>query len=209
MASPTRIRLLGANMDITTAEQVFDFATERLAQGRSGLVANHNLHSLHLLRRDHALEAFFASADMIEIDSTPIIAWGRLMGQPLGAENRCTYLDWRESFWARASREGWRVYHLGCAPGVGEAAIDGIRTRWPEADIRSRHGFFDPDGSENAEVLAEIAAFDPDILFVGMGMPRQERWILAKLRQSAGQDVDGGCGQLRARVVPISAAACS
>ena len=179
MASTARIRLLGAEMDITTAAEVFDFAAARLAEGRSGLVANHNLHSLHLLRRDPGLAPFFASADLIEIDSTPIIAWGRLMGRPLTPANRCTYLDWREAFWARASREGWKVFHLGCAPGVTEAAADSIHRRWPQARIAGRHGFFDMDGADNAEVLAQIAAFDPDILFVGMGMPRQERWILA------------------------------
>lgn len=42
-----------------------------------------------------------------------------------------------------------------------------------------------------------------------MARALHRRGVLTKLRRSAAQDVDGGCGQLRARVVPISAAACS
>ncbi|HMO46797.1 MAG TPA: RNA methyltransferase [Rubrivivax sp.] len=42
-----------------------------------------------------------------------------------------------------------------------------------------------------------------------MARTLHRRGVLTKLRRSAAQDVDGGCGQLRARVVPISAAACS
>ena len=179
MAFPARIRLLGAEMDVTTAAGVFDFTAARLAEGTGGLVANHNLHSLHLLRRKPELAAFFEQADIIEIDSTPLIAWGRLMGHRLSSENRCTYLDWREAFWTRARSEGWRVFHLGCAPEVGMKGAAAIRKRFPGAQIAERHGFFDMAGDENEAVLAQIAAYDPDVLFVGMGMPRQEQWILA------------------------------
>ena len=119
MAHPARIRLLGAEMDVTTASGVFDFTAARVREGTGGLVANHNLHSLHLLRHTPELAAFFASADVIEIDSTPLIAWGRLMGHRLSTENRCTYLDWRDRFWRLADKNGWRVYYLGGAPGVG------------------------------------------------------------------------------------------
>ena len=179
MASTARIRLLGAEMDVTTAPRVFDFTAARLAEGRGGLVANHNLHSLHLLRRRPELAAFFASADVIEIDSTPLIAWARLMGHRLSSENRCTYLDWRDAFWARAQAEDWRVFHLGCAPEVGSRAVSAIRKSFAGVEIGERNGFFDMAGAENEAVLAQIAAFDPDVLFVGMGMPRQEEWILA------------------------------
>ena len=195
MAHPARIRLLGAEMDVTTASGVFDFTAARVREGTGGLVANHNLHSLHLLRHTPELAAFFASADVIEIDSTPLIAWGRLMGHRLSTENRCTYLDWRESFWARAQTEGWRVFHLGCAPQVGSRATAAIRARFPGVEIGERNGFFDMAGADNEAVLAQIAAFDPDILFVGMGMPRQEQWILAN-RQRLG----------RAVIFPIGAA---
>lgn len=54
-----------------------------------------------------------------------------------------------------------------------------LKLRYPEADIAIHHGFFDarPGSSENAAVLDRITAFQPHILFVGMGMPRQELWI--------------------------------
>lgn len=174
-----RITLLGEAMDAVTREQVMAFAADRVAQGRKGLVANHNLHSLHLLKRDRSMGAVYERADLIEIDSMPLIAWGRLLGHRLGREHRNTYLDWREDFWALAAARGWRVFHLGCRPGVGAAAAEAIGRRFPGAVIGERDGYFDVDGAENEAVLADIAAFRPDILFVGMGMPRQERWIVA------------------------------
>jgi N-acetylglucosaminyldiphosphoundecaprenol N-acetyl-beta-D-mannosaminyltransferase len=46
-------------------------------------------------------------------------------------------------------------------------------------EIGFRHGFFDMnDPTESAAVVAQIRDWRPDVLFVGMGMPRQERWVL-------------------------------
>jgi N-acetylglucosaminyldiphosphoundecaprenol N-acetyl-beta-D-mannosaminyltransferase len=147
-------------------------------QPGTSLIANHNAHSLFLLRRSPRLRAFFASADLIQIDSRPLIAWGRLMGLPLRPAMRSTYLDWREDFWKLAEARRWRVFYLGGAPGVAETAARRLSARHPRAAIAAHHGYFDrsPGSAENAAVLRTIAAFDPDVLMVGMGMPLQETW---------------------------------
>lgn len=175
----TRIRLLGVEMDAVTRAQVMAFTAARVAEGRRGLVANHNLHSLALLGREPEMARFYALADLIEIDSMPLVAWGRLLGRKVGREHRNTYLDWREDFWRLAAEKGWRVFHLGCKPGVGVSAVDVLSARWPGVTFAERDGYFDLTGPENEAVLAQVAAFAPDILFVGMGMPRQEEWIAA------------------------------
>ena len=176
--TPRRIRLLGCEMDAVTAEEVMALVAVRAAERRKALVANHNLHSVHLFRRDARMRALYARADLVEIDSMPLVAWGRLLGHRLGREHRNTYLDWRERFWREATARGWRVFHLGCRPGVGATARARLLDRFPGAVIGERHGYFDAAGADNDAVLAEIAAFAPDVLLVGMGMPRQEHWIL-------------------------------
>ena len=177
--SARRIRLLGREMDVVTREQVMATIAARAAEKRKTLIANHNLHSLRLWDREPAMARLYARAEIVEIDSMPLVAWGRLMGLKLGREHRNTYLDWREDFWRMASAGGLRVFHLGCKPGVGAAAREALLKQYPGAVIGERHGYFDLEGVENEAVLAEIAAFEPDVLFVGMGMPRQERWIEA------------------------------
>lgn len=172
-----RIQALGAEMDLVRPEEVMHHVEAAVEERRPFLVANHNLHSLYLLRRDARLARFFAQADVIEVDSTPLIAFLRLLGLHGRPFHRCTYLDWRAHFWSLADRKAWRVYYLGGAPGVAEAAADQLARRYPGAVLQTRNGYFDPEGAENAAVLADIKGFDPHILFVGMGMPRQEVWI--------------------------------
>lgn len=174
-----RITLLGEAVDLVTCGGVMDFLARKVAAGEKAIVANHNSHSLYLLARHPEMRAAYERADIVELDSTPLVLWGRLLGKPVSRANRCTYLDWREAFWRQASEGGWRVFYLGGAPGVAETAAERLSARWPGVRIATHHGFFamTPGSPEAQAVLDEINAFRPDILFVGMGMPRQEIWI--------------------------------
>ena len=176
---PPRVELLGAAMDLVTAEAVLGRIAAAAAAGARTLIANHNLHSLYLMRRMPEMAALYARADLIEIDSRPLILWGRLLGLPTQGAHRCTYLDWREAFWRLAHEGKWRVFYLGGAPGVAEEAAGRLRARWPGAEIAVHHGYFDRGlGSvEDTAVVAQINAFRPQVLLVGMGMPFQEAWI--------------------------------
>ncbi|MES2034542.1 MAG: WecB/TagA/CpsF family glycosyltransferase [Pseudomonadota bacterium] len=174
-----RVRLLGQVMDMVKAEEVLHFVANHVAQGKRAIVANHNAHSLYLLRTDTELQAFYNRADLVEVDSRPLLMWAQFTGRSSRAFHRCTYLDWREDFWEIAAVHGWRVFYLGAAPGVAATAADNLRKARPELKLAVRDGFFDmsADSPESRDVLDEINAFAPDVLMVGMGMPRQEIWI--------------------------------
>jgi N-acetylglucosaminyldiphosphoundecaprenol N-acetyl-beta-D-mannosaminyltransferase len=178
--TPRRVRLLGGDVDLVTPADVLRRVHVAASGGRPVLIGNHNAHSLFLIRRSAQLRAFFAEADLIQIDSAPMILWGRLLGLPLRRDMRSTYLDWRGDFWRLADTRRWRVFYLGGAPGVAETAAARLAERYPNVQIGCQHGYFDhaTGSSENRQVLARIAAFDPQVLLVGMGMPLQEHWAL-------------------------------
>ena len=172
--------MLGAVMDLVKSAEVFHFVAGKISAGQKAIVANHNLHSLYLMRRLPEVRAFFAKADLVEVDSIPLLFWARLIGRPSRRFHRCTYLDWREELWSHAAANGWRVFFLGAEPGVGERAADKIRECWPQVQLSTHHGYFDTESGsvENDAVLETLAAYRPHILLVGMGMPLQEIWTL-------------------------------
>ena len=174
-----RIGILGGEVDVITPGEMLHFVDILAAAGGSAVIANHNAHSLSLLRRNTELGAFFDDADLVQFDSAPLIAWARLLGLPVSGRHRSTYLDWREDFWPLANARGWKVFYLGGGPGVAERACAKLAKAWPRVAFGWRDGYFDTSANspDNRHVVAEINAFEPDILFVGMGMPRQELWI--------------------------------
>jgi N-acetylglucosaminyldiphosphoundecaprenol N-acetyl-beta-D-mannosaminyltransferase len=175
-----RVQLLGGTMDLVKSSEVFHYAAGKIAAAKPAIIANHNLHSLYLLRRDPELRAFFRLADLVEVDSIPLILWARLVGRRSRRFHRCTYLDWRDEFWATAERNGWRVYFVGGKQGVAESAADKIRSQWPGVRLKTHHGYFDikSGSTDNEAVVSEINRFSPNVLLVGMGMPRQEAWVV-------------------------------
>jgi N-acetylglucosaminyldiphosphoundecaprenol N-acetyl-beta-D-mannosaminyltransferase len=175
-----RIRLLGALVDLVKPEEMLLYVDRKAALGEAAIIANHNSHSLHLLQREPLLTTFFDMADIIEVDSTPLLLWARLINGAGRRFHRCTYLDWRDAFWTKAAQRRWKVFYLGGAPGVADIAAQRISKAYPGVKIACRDGYFDAaaGSSDNAALVAQINAYAPDILFVGMGMPRQEAWIV-------------------------------
>lgn len=171
--------MLGGAMDLVKSAEVFHFVAERVRANQKAIVANHNLHSLYLMRTLPELRAFFDSADLVEVDSAPVIFWARLVGRRSRRFHRCTYLDWRSEFWSAAVTNNWRVFFVGGMPGVGEKAAETLRADWPGVQLSTHHGYFDIDtgSDQNIALVERINAFQPHVLLVGMGMPRQEIWI--------------------------------
>ncbi len=175
-----RVLALGVEMDLVRPEEVMHQVVSAIEAAEPYCVANYNLHGVYLAQKNPAFAAFCEKADLIEVDSTPMIFYTRLLGLHAKPFHRCTYLDWREHFWSLANRDSWRIFYLGGAPGVGETARLRLLETHPNAVIETRHGYFDASlgSADNAEILAQIAEFKPQVLFVGMGMPRQEAWLV-------------------------------
>jgi N-acetylglucosaminyldiphosphoundecaprenol N-acetyl-beta-D-mannosaminyltransferase len=178
-----RFRVLGGAMDLVKSAEVFHFVTGKIKAGQKAIIANHNLHSLYLIQKNDEIREFFNRADLIEVDSMPLIFWARVNGRPSRRFHRATYLDWRDEFWNKVCEQGWRVFFLGSEPGVAEKARERVLEQWPDVQLAVHHGYFDmaPDSADNTAVVDEINAFGADIVLVGMGMPRQEIWILRNI----------------------------
>jgi N-acetylglucosaminyldiphosphoundecaprenol N-acetyl-beta-D-mannosaminyltransferase len=168
---------------------------EAIDSDRHIVVANHNLHSIYLFHHDAKMRAFYAAADHIHADGMAVVALAQILGIAFRREHRVTFVDWLGPLADAAASHGWRVFYLGSRPGVAERGAEGLRRRYPELQIRTAHGFFDPDprSSEDHSILASIEEWQPHLLITGMGMPRQEHWILEhKNKLSANVILNGG-----------------
>jgi N-acetylglucosaminyldiphosphoundecaprenol N-acetyl-beta-D-mannosaminyltransferase len=108
-----------------------------------------------------------------------LVVLARLVGVPLNGPERVTYVDWLPLLFERAWERNWRIFYLGSKPGIADKAAEKLRRRFTGLQIATSNGYFDIEGEENERVLQVIRKFAPNILLVGMGMPRQEKWILA------------------------------
>jgi len=173
--------VLGCKVHAVTAPHLTDLVEYAVDSHEGCIIANHNLHSLYLYQNDAKLRDLFSKAHWIHADGMGIVLLAKAMGKEVDRSVRVTYVDWLPLLLERAEARKWGVFYLGSKPGVAEKGLAILRERLPGLRIEAVHGYFDPEGEENERVLQEISAFSPDVLMVGMGMPRQEHWIMDNL----------------------------
>jgi N-acetylglucosaminyldiphosphoundecaprenol N-acetyl-beta-D-mannosaminyltransferase len=144
------------------------------------IVCSANLHGLYCFERNTEYrELLGRQQSIVIIDGMPVLHALRFLGFKLSSSVRTTWIDWFEILLRRSEQECRSVYILGHSQALLTAGLTRARTQFPSLRIAGRSGYFDiTSGSTEAqEVVAEINNFDPDILIVGMGMPRQEEFV--------------------------------
>jgi N-acetylglucosaminyldiphosphoundecaprenol N-acetyl-beta-D-mannosaminyltransferase len=182
-AMPSAVELLGVKVHPLSIAQLNQSIAQAVDLDRQWIIANQNLHSIYIYHHESKMREFFAKAKYIHIDSMALVFLGKILGFPLQREQRVTYVDWTNPLMSAAVERGWRIFYLGSKPGVAERGLEILRERFAGLQIVGVNGYFnsDPSSSENSAILAQIDNYQPHILMVGMGMPRQEKWILDNL----------------------------
>ncbi len=178
------VSFLGISVHAKTQEEWTGIVSEMIDTRQKGIIANHNLHSVYLFHRLRAFRDFYRKAAWTYIDGMPIIAFARFYGHRLNRQQRITNVDWFVPLMDAAARNGWRIFYLGSAPGVAEQGARILSAQHPGLQMRTQHGYFDIKSTlQNRAALNEINEYKPDIVMVGMGMPRQELWVQEHLEE--------------------------
>jgi len=172
------ISFFGLTLHPKSMSELNELVERGIREGRKWIISNHNLHSVYLLHRYPKLRNFYAGAHWTFIDGMPLVALGRLYGYPLERKHRVTLADWAHPLMELAADKGWRVFYLGSKDEVVEKAAVALRKQHPALQIEVSGGYFDArqGSAENETLLQRINTYRPDLLMVGMSMPRQEYW---------------------------------
>jgi len=169
-----RTEILGAGVDAVTLEEAAGRVAGLVERGGSHRVITLNPELLYRAQFDRRLMEMIRRADLVTADGVGIVWAARLAGRPV--PERVTGIDLMLRLAGRAAEAGWRVFLLGAAPGVAEKAGSELCRLFPGLVVAgTHHGYFlEKDSPEVAKAVRRARA---DLLFVGMGAPRQELWL--------------------------------
>ncbi|OWK30407.1 WecB/TagA/CpsF family glycosyltransferase [Sphingomonas dokdonensis] len=130
---------------------------------------------------DQAYARLLAEADYIDADGMPLVFASKVKyATPL--PERIATTDFFHDAAEQAASHGVSFFLLGGTPDVNEAVATAIRARHPALCLAGRHhGYFKP--ADEAGIFAQITASGADVVWVGMGTPRQEALAL-RIRDS-------------------------
>jgi exopolysaccharide biosynthesis WecB/TagA/CpsF family protein len=131
----------------------------------------------HACAFDPELRRLFLQADAIHADGMPHVFASRLKCK-VALPERVATTDLFDAVNAEAERHGATVFMLGATEEVNAAAVDAVRKRYPALKlVGQRNGFF-ANVEEEQAACDEIAALGPDILWVSMGVPREQSFVV-------------------------------
>jgi N-acetylglucosaminyldiphosphoundecaprenol N-acetyl-beta-D-mannosaminyltransferase len=171
-----RAVVLNGSFDPLTFDGAVDAIFDALDTGKRGWVCTVNVATLMTMRRSAELQSFVDRALLVVADGQPIVWCARLFGGRL--PERVTGIDLIEALCRRSAVEGRRVYLIGSIPPLVARAVSRLRERHPELMIDGADGHFPLN--ESAARAEAIRSRSVSLLFVGMGTPRQERFIEAQ-----------------------------
>ncbi|MBX3114965.1 MAG: WecB/TagA/CpsF family glycosyltransferase [Fimbriimonadaceae bacterium] len=171
----SRTAILGVPVNASTMDETIDGFEKLILTGEPHIVVTADASGIVIAQEDPELLAIYRSASWVTADSNGVV-WA-LRRKGIETE-RVSGVDVADRLFALSAQKGYRVFLLGSSPGVAEEAAERIRLKHPGCNIvGTRHGFFPAD--DDKLVAEEVAPFEPDILLVAMGIPRQEKFIAA------------------------------
>ncbi|MBV9635825.1 MAG: WecB/TagA/CpsF family glycosyltransferase [Methylobacteriaceae bacterium] len=155
-----------------TADLIVTAVGRHPAHGRPLIMTSANSQVVSRCRREPATAALFAHADVISADGQPLVIASRILGDhPL--PERVATTDLFPNVARRAEELGLSFYLFGATEDENRRAFERIRARFPRLCIAGRsHGYL--GGAALERRVAEINAAAPDIVWVALGVPREQ-----------------------------------
>ena len=185
---PRQAQILNGRFDGLTADQTVEELIRTIRAGERGILSTVNVAILMMMRSNPRLQRFVDGSRWTVADGQPLVWASHLWQQPLPA--RVAGIDLIDKLCARAVEEGIGVYFLGAEDGTVRATGGALQNRHRGLDVRGyADGYFGPDQAEaRARAVAESGA---RLLFVAMGVPRQEYFIEEQWKNLGAQVVIG------------------
>lgn len=191
-ADSPSVSLFGIAIDNLTMDQAVADVVARARERQRTVVSFVNAHCVNVAWKDPLYLDALRAGDRTYADGSGMRLAGRVLDRPL--RDNVNGTDMFPALVSAVAGTGLRIYLLGARPGIAAAVADWIHDTSPSTVVAGTdHGYHGADGHDG--VIERIRAAEPDLLFVAMGVPDQDEWLVEHL-EATGAIVGIGVGGL-------------
>ena len=156
---------------------IFDKSLESIDFDKNRIINTINPHSFCLTRYDKLFNEALQSSDILLPDGTGIVLASKIVNNK--KINKIAGADIHQYLLKQANLKSQKVFYLGASQSTLELIQNKVKKEFPNISVSS----FSPPYKaqftkcETAQMLEKVNDFKPDILFVGMTAPKQEKWV--------------------------------
>jgi N-acetylglucosaminyldiphosphoundecaprenol N-acetyl-beta-D-mannosaminyltransferase len=204
MSKLPRVNILGVGISAVNLQQAVQEIEECIVSGGAQYVNVCTVHTVMECQNDERLRRIVNASGLSTPDGMPLVWLSRLhghrhVGRVYGPDLMLALCDWTQA-------TGRRHFFYGGAPGVVDRLVRKLQVRYPALIVAGSHTppYRTADTEEAPEVLDAINAAAADIVWVGLGTPKQDYWVArhrkllrAPVLIAVGAAFDFHAGQLR------------
>src|SRR4051812_16727152 len=170
-----RVNVLGVGVSVLNLERARSVIADAIARGRKGYITVTGVHGVSEAQDDPEFRRILNGAFLCTPDGMPMVWMGKLAGKK--EMDRVYGPDLMELICETGVKVGWKHFFYGGAPGVGEELKTRLGKRFPGMKVV---GTFTPpfralNAGEEDALAAQVATTKPDLFWVGLSTPKQER----------------------------------
>lgn len=170
------IKILGVPVHPMTMQQAVDTLEAKMLAKEQAFVVTANAEIIMMCQENADYKKIICEdADLVLPDGAGAVWAGRHLGY--NVPERVAGFDLYCKLLALSAQKGYKAYFFGGSPGIAEAAKTKAEELYPGVQVVGCHnGYFKDD--EVPGIIADINASGADMLFVALGAPKQEKWLL-------------------------------
>lgn len=170
------VKILGVPVHPLTMNESVAVLEDKLQKKEQAFVVTANAEIIMMCQQDKEYNNIVSEkADLVLPDGAGAVWAGRYLGNEV--PERVAGFDLYNQLLKLSADKGYKAYFFGGAPGVAEAAKNKAEELYPGVQIVGcRNGYFTEAEEEN--IIKEINDAAPDMLFVALGAPKQEKWLV-------------------------------
>ena len=167
-----KTEVLGLHFDNVTLDEAAELGGKMLEENRFHYVVTPNPEFILAAEKDEAFRTVLNEADLVIPDGIGVVYSAKILGTPL--KERVPGIEFATRMLETLNETGGRLFLLGAKPGVADKAGENILAKYPNIVLcGTQDGYF----KDEEAVLLTVAAARPDLLFVCLGAPKQEKWM--------------------------------
>jgi N-acetylglucosaminyldiphosphoundecaprenol N-acetyl-beta-D-mannosaminyltransferase len=172
-----RVRVVSLSVNVCSSGSITERVAELVAAGNGGYICFSTVHMVMESYDDPHYGKRVNTADMVIPDGMPLVWMQKLQGRKDAIRTRAN--DMMIELSRVAESRGWSVGFYGASQKVIDQIVERAVNDFPKLKIA--YAFSPPfrplSEDEESEIKGKIAAASPDLLFVGLGCPKQENWM--------------------------------
>lgn len=171
--------IMGVDVAVLDMPTALALVEEHLDDWRGRYICATNVHTVVTASKDEHYRAVQNGAALVLPDGRPLSAYSRKHGYPQA--QRVAGPDFLRAVLTAGLDKGWRHYFYGSTPETIELLQETLPQRYPGIALAGLESppFRPLTAAEDAEAAARINAAKPDLVWVGLGAPKQENWMAA------------------------------